>query len=137
MLDHSTNADSFEAFLEKLKEYHEGHYSFEPGIIVMDNHRVHYAKKLRSSFGGFKVLFTPAYSAHLSGIEYYWSYLKNAVAKHLARLDYELDQLQFEAEVDYMCSKLNLELDGRNIFMGARAELLKALSLELPIEQGN
>ena len=60
-------------------------------------------------------------------MERLWSLLKGKLGQHLSRVPQDLKNLQFQAEVDWMCSKLNLEHDGRHILMAARAESLNAL----------
>lgn len=46
-------------------------------IIVLDNLRIHYAKKLNSIYtNDFKLMFLPPYSSPLNPIERLWSVLK-------------------------------------------------------------
>ena len=88
---------------------------------------MHHSKKVRDAYDGFKLLFLPSYSSHLSGVERLWSVVKKELGTHLDRIPYELNQHQFRAEVDWLCDKINLTHDGRTYFMGAREDLLKAL----------
>ena len=135
MLGYGTNSEEFELFLEKLRTFHENAYDCESAILIMDNHKVHHSKAIQKVFGNFKVLYTPSYSGHLSGVEVLWSLLKAKLNQHLSRIPHDLKHQSFKAEVDWMCSKIDCEVDGRNIFMAARAELLKALEVESEEEE--
>ena len=39
----------------------------------------------------------------------------------------ELSQVAYEAEVDFICSKIKHNVDGRNLFHSAREEMVKVL----------
>ena len=130
MQEKKTEMSAFKEFLELLKKHKDENYIDEHVYLVLDNHKAHYAKKIRGAYTGFKTLFLPAYSSHLSGVETLWSIYKGHFQKHMQRINYELTQTGFEAEADFMCSQMDLKYDGRKVFMSAREELLKAMEDE-------
>lgn len=103
--------------------------------LVLDNHSVHTAQLVAKEYEDtFKLLFLPAYSSYLSGVETLWAILKIQLGKHLDRIRYDMNMLKFEAEVDWMCSVMMMKYDGRKIFMSARNDLQKVLDEDIPEE---
>ena len=73
MICESNNTENFEKFLLGLKAKCEGMRV----IIILDNLRIHYAKKLNPIYTkDFKLMFLPPYSSPLNPIERLWSVLK-------------------------------------------------------------
>ena len=69
----SNNAEHFEKFLINLKKKSEGLKT----LVVLDNLRIHYSKKLQYLFDGdFQKMFLPPYSSQLNPIEILWGLLK-------------------------------------------------------------
>jgi transposase len=80
MISESNTAAHFEDFIIGLKSKCEG----KRVIIVLDNLKIHYAKKLNYLYDkDFKDLFLPPYSSQLNPIERLWSLLKNKRKKNL------------------------------------------------------
>ena len=102
-------------------------YSLNHVYLVLDNHPVHRAFGVRTAYDGFKTLFLPAYSSHLSGVESLWSVFKQEFSKVINRIPLELTKQSFKAEVEKLCRKIQRERDGRVYFMAAREDLSKAL----------
>ena len=73
MICESNNTENFENFLLGLKAKCEDMRV----IIILDNLRIHYAKKLNPIYTkDFKLMFLPPYSSPLNPIERLWSVLK-------------------------------------------------------------
>ena len=89
--DKKTETESYIDFLEMIKEYHEKRYMTDKIYLVLDNHSVHRAKLVKQAYGEtFKLLFLPAYSSYLSGVETLWAILKLQLGKHLDRIRYDM-----------------------------------------------
>ena len=81
---------------------------------------------MRSSYDGFKVLSTPAYSSFFNSQETVWSVLKHELFQHFARLNRDLKkQVQFEAEVDMICDRFRIYHPNEEFFLACRGELEK------------
>ena len=73
VINESNNANHFEDFLIGLKQKSQGRRV----LIVLDNLRIHYAKKIQYIYDKvFKVMYLPTYSSELNPIERLWSLLK-------------------------------------------------------------
>ena len=73
VINENNNANHFETFLIGLKQKCQG----KKVIIVLDNLRIHYAKKLLYIYDQrFKLMYLPTYSSELNPIERLWSLLK-------------------------------------------------------------
>ena len=73
VINESNNANHFEDFLIGLNQKCQGRRV----LIVLDNLRIHYAKKIQYIYDkGFKVMYLPTYSSELNPIERLWSLLK-------------------------------------------------------------
>ena len=73
IITESNNAENFEHFLIKLKKKCDG----IKVLLVLDNLRVHYSKKIQYLFDEkFHQMFLPSYSSKLNPIELLWGYLK-------------------------------------------------------------
>ena len=73
VINENNNANHFETFLIGLKQKCQG----KKVIIVLDNLRIHNAKKLLYICDQrFKVMYLPTYSSELNPIERLWSLLK-------------------------------------------------------------
>jgi transposase len=70
-----------------------------PQYIVCDNLASHFSPEVATELKAFKVLRLPPYSSFLSSVETVFAVLKKRIAKHMARLGKELDQDEFEAEI--------------------------------------
>ena len=127
MLHHGTNQLGWKMFLRELKEHTDAQYIRPPVYILADNHSVHKAYGVRASYEGFKVLFTPPYSSDLNGVENLWAIFKAKLSKHVDRLPRELTQVDFEAEIDYICHSISEEMDIPKLPFAARDDLLRAL----------
>jgi len=88
LIAESNNAEHFGRFIQDTKRKCEGRRV----IIVLDNHRIHYAKKLNCLYDAdFKLMFLPTYSSELNPIERLWSLLKR---KWVQDLQLYVEELQ-------------------------------------------
>ena len=80
IINENNNANHFEDFLIGLKQKCQG----KKVIIVLDNLRIHYAKKLLYIYDArFKLMYLPTYSSELNPIERLWSLLKRRWSQSL------------------------------------------------------
>ena len=128
LLHKGTNQVGWKMFLRDVKEHVDSQYVSSPPTLVIDNHSVHKAKGVMPYYEGFNVLFTPPYSSDLNAIETVWAIMKAKLSKELDRLPRELDQLDFEAEIDLVLHQISEETDMKRLMFAARNDLLKALS---------
>ena len=105
--DKTTDTDGYIDFLEMIMQYHDERYMKGQIYLVLDNHSVHKAILVRKHYEDrFALLFLPAYSSYLSGVERLWAILKRELGQHIDRIGYEMTMSQFRGEVDYMGAKV-------------------------------
>ena len=126
MLHRGTNQTGWKMFLRDVKEHLDQQYETN-ATLVIDNHAVHRARGVVPFYDGFRVLFTPPYCSDLNSIETVWAILKARLSKRLNRITEELDQLDFEAEIDRECALMSVEVDFKKLMFAATKELLEAL----------
>jgi transposase len=81
-------------------------------LLVLDNLRVHYAKKLNPIYSNaFKVLFLPPYSSPLNPIERLWSNLKHRWSSNLLLYVDELSNVKDTRSNDQRTKRAMMKLE--------------------------
>ena len=89
--DKTTDTDGYIDFLKVIMEYHDQRYIKGKIYLVLDNHSVHKAIMVRKHYEDrFALLFLPAYSSHLSGVERLWAIYKRELGQHIDRVGHEM-----------------------------------------------
>lgn len=96
--------------------------------LVIDNLSVHYAYALKRAYEPFHVLFLPAYTSPANPQEHVWATTKKELAVHFARINHPVTtQHGFEAEVDYILSKIKANHLNRNFINRMKYYLVSKL----------
>ena len=107
ILEESNNSDHFEHFLIGLKNKCRG----QRVVIVLDNLRIHYAKKLMYIYDrDFKEMFLPTYSSELNPIERFWSILKRKWVQNLQLYCQELSHVRQSRSNDALIKRTTEKL---------------------------
>jgi len=125
-----TNSDGVIRFLLELKDHAERYHIDQRPWLILDNHGVHYARRVRPYLQQFRPLFVPSYSSDLSSVEVLWAILKARMDKEALRFKRDLTQIQYEAEVDRICQGIQEDHDGSRLFTARKRQLLEALDAE-------